>query len=322
MRSSLRLVIAALVCSTAACAAVAQDYPNRAVRVLLGYGAGTGIDFAARALADRLGKNFGGTPFVIENRPGAAATIAGALVAAAPADGYTLLVDSATMTTVPSLMKNLPYHAQRDFAPVAIIAATPLMLVTAQSQGLRSVQELVAAAKAKPGSVTFGSAGVGTTTHLAAERFRFATGIQALHVPYKSTTEALADVMAGRVTFLFTSPATLIGPIKEGRLVPLAMSVNRTPLLPTVPTLAEAGIPNAATNAWFGLFAPARTPPEIVMRLHREAVKALATPEVKERFTNLGVETYPLELKEFEALLRREFAEGDQLVKAAGIRIE
>ena len=304
-----------------AVAAVAQDYPNRPVRVLVPYGSGTGVDLVARAVADRLTKNLG-QPFVIENRPGAAGTIAGAMVAAAPGDGYTLLIDTASITTVAALIRNLPYDPRRDFAPVAMISSTPLVLVSAASHGYRSVKDLVAAGKAKPGSISFASAGIGTTTHLSAERFRIAAGFDALHVPYKTTTDALADVIAGRVTYLITSPATLIGSIKEGRLVALGMSVHRTPMLPNVPTLAEAGVPNAETNAWFALFAPAKTPPDIIARLHREVQNALGAADIRQRFIELGVEAHAMTVREFETQLRREYAEGEQLVKSAGIKLD
>jgi tripartite-type tricarboxylate transporter receptor subunit TctC len=313
--------IAGLFLFAAVATAAAQDYPTRPVRVLVPYGPGTGVDLVARAVTDRLSKNLG-QPFVIENRPGAAGTIAGAIVASAPHDGYTLLIDTASMTTVPSLMKKIPYDPRRDFAPVAILSTTPLVLVTASSNGYRNVKDLIVAGKAKPGSISFASAGIGTTTHLAAERFRIGAGFQALHVPYKTTTEALADVLSGRVTYLITSPATLIGSIKDGRLVALGTSISRTPMLPNVPTLAEAGVPNAETNAWFALFAPAKTPPELVARLNAEVQKAIAAPEMKQRFVELGVDSQPMGVKEFEALLGREFAEGDRLIKSLGIRIE
>ena len=316
-----RLATALLIGAFAATPALAQDYPARSVRIVVPYGPGTGVDLAARILAERLSKSLG-QAFVVENRTGAAGSIAGAAVAAATPDGYTLMMDANGHTTVPALMKNLPYDPRRDFVGVAMFAESPLVLVTSRSVGYQSVQELVAAAKAKPGSITFASAGVGTSTHLAAEKFRIAAGFQALHVPYKSTTDALAEVMAGRIDYLVTTLPSALGPVKDGRLVVLAMGLRRSPLMPNVPTLAEAGVPNAESAAWFGLFAPARTPRDVVTRLHAEVAKALATPEARERLSNIGADPRPMGVDEFDALLKREFVDNENLVKAAGIKTD
>jgi tripartite-type tricarboxylate transporter receptor subunit TctC len=186
------------------------------------------VDLAARILADSLSKTMG-QAFVVENKAGAAGTIAGALVAAAPPDGYTLMMNATSQTTLPALMKNLPYDGKRDFVGVAMMASSPLVLVASRAKGHLTVKDLVAAAKAKPGSVSFASAGVGSTTHLTAEKFRMAAGFEALHVPYKSTTDALAEVMAGRIDYLVTTLPSALGPVKDGRLVALALGLRRSP---------------------------------------------------------------------------------------------
>lgn len=321
MRDTMPRVAIGFLFSLAASAGIAQQYPSKPVKFVVPYGPGTGVDVAARILAERLTKNVG-QPFVTENRAGAAGTIATAAVASAPPDGYTVLVNVSSHTSVPALMKNLPYDAARDFAGVTTIAESPLVLVTSKARGYKDVKELIAAAKAKPGSITFASAGVGTATHIAAEKFRIAAGFEALHVPFKSTTDALTDIMTGRIDYLYTTLVSALGGIKDGRLVALALGSRRSPMLPNVPTIVEAGVPNADYSTWFALFVPARTPREIVVRLHGETVKALATPDMKERFENVGAEPYTMSVEEFEALLRREFVENDRLIKAAGIKMD
>lgn len=312
---------AALLIAITAVAAHAQDYPSRAVRVLVPYGPGTGIDLAARIVAEKLSKSLG-QAFVVENRTGAAGTIAGAAVATAAPDGYTLLADASGFTTVPALRKNLPYDPRRDLVGVATMGNSPLVLVTSASKGYKTVRELVAAGKAKPGALSFASAGVGTSTHLAAEKFRVAAGFDALHVPYKSTTDALAEVMAGRIDYVVTTLGSALGPVKDGRLLALATGVSRAPALPDVPTLAEAGLQNAGAEVWFGLFAPAKVPKDIVARLNAEIAKALQDPEVKERLARAGAQPYVNTVDEFGSLLRREFNEYEQLVKTIGIKVE
>lgn len=321
MRDTMPRVAIGFLFSLAASVGIAQQYPSKPVKFVVPYGPGTGVDVAARILAERLTKNVG-QPFVTENRAGAAGTIATAAVASAPPDGYTVLVNVSSHTSVPALMKNLPYDAARDFAGVTTIAESPLVLVTSKARGYKDVKELIAAAKAKPGSITFASAGVGTATHIAAEKFRIAAGFDALHVPFKSTTDALTDIMTGRIDYLYTTLVSALGGIKDGRLVALALGSRRSPMLPNVPTIVEAGVPNADYSTWFALFVPARTPREIVVRLHGETVKALATPDMKERFENVGAEPYTMSVEEFEALLRREFVENDRLIKAAGIKMD
>jgi len=304
---------------TAVGTAFAQDFPSRPFKILVPYGPGTGVDVAARMLGERLSRSMG-QPFVIENKVGATGTIAGATLAAAAPDGYTLMMDTPSITTTPSMLA-MPYHPQTAFAPVAMVAESAFIFVTSPTRGYRNLKDLIAAAKAKPGTVNFASGPPGTSTHLSGEKFRAAAGIQLTHVPYKSTTEALADTMAGRIDFLVTAMPTPVALIKDGKLMGLAVGARRSPLLPDVPTLAEAGVPNAESSIWFGLFAPAKTPKAVVQRLNQEIAKSMTAPDAKERVATMGAEPYTMSVEEFEAVLRREYTDNDKLIKAAGIKM-
>ena len=321
MQNCTKSISTAILLSIVATGVVAQQYPSKAVKVYVPYGPGTGVDVAARLISEALARNLS-QPFVIENRPGAAGTLATGLVAAAAPDGYSVLVNASSHTSVPALMRNLPYDAARDFAGVTTLAESPLVLVTAKARGLQTVKQLIAAAKAKPGSITFASAGVGTATHIAAEKFRLAAGFEALHIPFKSTTDALADVTTGRIDYLYTALVSALGGIRDGRLVALAMGSRRSSLLPDVPTIVEAGVPNGDYSLWFGMFVGAKTPRDIVNRLNGETVKLLATPELKDRFAKIGAEPFTMTPEEFDAMIRREMVENERLIKAAGIKTE
>ena len=321
MQNCTKSISTAILLSIVATGVVAQQYPSKAVKVYVPYGPGTGVDVAARLISEALARNLS-QPFVIENRPGAAGTLATGLVAAAAPDGYSVLVNASSHTSVPALMRNLPYDAARDFAGVTTLAESPLVLVTAKARGLQTVKQLIAAAKAKPGSITFASAGVGTATHIAAEKFRLAAGFEALHIPFKSTTDALADVTTGRIDYLYTALVSALGGIRDGRLVALAMGSRRSSLLPDVPTIVEAGVPNGDYSLWFGMFVGAKTPRDIVNRLNGETVKLLATPELKDRFAKIGAEPFTMTPEEFDAMIRREIVENERLIKAAGIKTE
>ena len=321
MQNCTKSISTAILLSIVATGVVAQQYPSKAVKVYVPYGPGTGVDVAARLISEALARNLS-QPFVIENRPGAAGTLATGLVAAAAPDGYSVLVNASSHTSVPALMRNLPYDAARDFAGVTTLAESPLVLVTAKARGLQTVKQLIAAAKAKPGSITFASAGVGTATHIAAEKFRLAAGFETLHIPFKSTTDALADVTTGRIDYLYTALVSALGGIRDGRLVALAMGSRRSSLLPDVPTIVEAGVPNGDYSLWFGMFVSAKTPRDIVNRLNGETVKLLATPELKDRFAKIGAEPFTMTPEEFDVMIRREIVENERLIKAAGIKNE
>ncbi|MSQ57489.1 MAG: tripartite tricarboxylate transporter substrate binding protein, partial [Limnohabitans sp.] len=297
------------------------EYPTKSVRIIVPAGPGTALDIGARVLAEKLSKSMGQS-FVVENRPGGATTIGMAAVASAPADGHTLLVNGSSLTTIPSLMKNLNFSVQRDLVPVSLFAELPLVLVTNPSSGFKTVKDLVAEAKAKPGAITFGSAGVGTVGYLAAEKFRLAAGFQALHIPFKSTTDALTEVMAGRIHYLVTSTSTAIGPVRDGRLTALAMGFKRLSAMPSVPTFNEAGVQNAETNAWVGLFAPSKTPREIVARLHHEINMLMSNAQTTEQVVKAGLEPFQLSLEEVENTVKREFVDNEKLIGKLGIKPE
>ena len=299
----------------------AQSYPSRPVRVIIPYGPGTGVDVVARMVAEAISKSVG-QPFIAEQRVGGAGTIAAGTVANAPADGYTLLVDSSAHTSVPALMQNLPFDTARDFAGVTTLIENPLVLVTAQSRGYKTVADLVAAAKAKPGSINYASGGLGTSTHISAEKFRMGAGFEAVHIPFKSTTEALTEIMGGRMDFTYTALTSALSGIRDGRLVALAMSSRRSPVLPNVPTITEAGVANATYSSWVGMMVAAKTPREIINRLYQETLKAMATPDVQERLAKIGAEPVTMPPDDFEALRRRELVENVQLMKTIGIKAQ
>ncbi|MCG2592501.1 tripartite tricarboxylate transporter substrate binding protein [Ramlibacter sp. XY19] len=303
-------------------AAFAQSgYPSKPIRVIVPFAAGSTTDIIARAIGDKMGQSMG-TTLVIENKGGASGTIGQAAVATAAPDGYTLMIHSSSHTVSPHTFAKLPFDTVADFAPVTPISSTPNVLVIAPSKNIKSLKELLAAARAKPGSMNFASAGQGSATHLNAEKFKLAAKIDAQNIPFKGSAEAVTEVAAGRVDYYFSPIAPVIGQIKTGQLVPLAVgSPKRAAALPDVPTTAEAGVPGSEFNFWIGMFAPARTPKDIVDRLQAEVVKALATPEVKERFAALGADAWTLKPAEFDAYLREEIKTNAALVKAAGLEV-
>lgn len=296
-----------------------QAYPARPVKVVIPYGPGTGVDVVARIVTDNLAKQLG-QPFVAENRLGAAGTVAANYVATSPGDGYTLLVDSSAHTSVPATMSGLPFDTARDFSGVTTLIENPLVLVASAASGYRTLRDLVAAGKAKPGALTYGSGGVGTSTHISAEKFRNAAGFEALHIPFKSTTEAITELMGGRMDFTYTALTSALAGIRDGRLVPLAMSSRRSAVLPNVPTIEEAGFANAGYSSWIGMMVSSKTPREIVAKLHQATLKAMASPEIQERLAKIGAEPVTMTPEEFDALRRRELVENERLMRAVGIR--
>ncbi|GGX18053.1 ABC transporter substrate-binding protein [Pigmentiphaga litoralis] len=318
----IRATVGALACLTAALpfAASAQgDYPNKPVRVIVPFTAGSTTDIIARAITDKLGASMGQT-FVIDNRGGASGTIGQAAVASAPADGYTIMIHSSSHTVNPSTFAKLPFDTVRDFAAVTPISSLPNALVISPSKNIKTLQDLVAKARAKPGSLNFASAGQGSATHLNAEKFKMAAKIDATNIPFKGSAEAVSEVLAGRVDYYFSPIAPVIGQIKEGHLLALAVgSPKRSAALPDVPTTAEAGVPGSEFNFWIGMMVPAKTPREIVNRLNDEVVKALASPEVKERFAKLGADAWTMKPEAFDAYIKEEIDANAKLVKAAGI---
>ena len=304
-------------------ASLAQaGYPNKPIRVIVPFAAGSTTDIIARAIADKMSQSMG-QQLVIDNRGGASGTIGQAAVAQAAPDGYTIMVHSSSHTVSPSTFAKLPFDTLGDFAGVTPISSTPNVLVISPSKNIKTLQELLAAARAKPGSMNFASAGQGSATDLNAEKFKLAAKIEATNIPFKGSAEAVTEVMAGRVDYYFSPIAPVIGQIRNGQLVPLAVgSPKRASALPNVPTTSEAGVPGSEFNFWIGMMVPAKTPKEIVNRLHDEVEKALATPEVKERFAVLGADAWTLKPEQFDAYIREEIKSNAVLVKAAGLEVQ
>ena len=298
---------------------VAQTWPTKPLKVIVPFTPGSGTDIMARTVSERLSVQLG-QPIVVENRPGAGGTIGAAFVAKSEPDGYTILVHSSSHTVTPSTYPNQPFDTARDFAGITPLAFLPNVLVIAPSKGIHSVAELVRAAKAKPGAMNFASAGAGSATQLNAERFRLGAGIEAVHIPFKGTPEALTEVMTGRVDYYFCPVVSVLSHLKDGKLVGLAVgSSKRSSALPELPTTVEAGVPNSDYNFWVGMFVPAKTPRALVTKLHGETVKALQSDDVRERMAKLGAEPMILTPGEFDAYVRDEIIANAALVKAAGI---
>jgi tripartite-type tricarboxylate transporter receptor subunit TctC len=314
--------LAALAVALPLAASAQSGYPNKPIRVIVPFAAGSTTDIIARAISDKMAQSMG-QPVVVENKGGASGTIGQAQVATAAPDGYTIMIHSSSHTVSPHTFAKLPFDTLADFAPVTPISSTPNVLVISPAKNIKTLQELLAAARANPGKMNFASAGQGSATHLNAEKFKLAAKIDAQNIPFKGSAEAVTEVMAGRVDYYFSPIAPVIGQIRNGQLVPLAVgSPKRAAALPNVPTTAEAGVPGSEFNFWIGMFAPAKTPREIVDRLQAEVVKALATPEVKERFTALGADAWTLTPAEFDAYVREEVKSNAALVKAAGLAVQ
>ena len=314
------LAAAAVVVSLSHLGAHAQNaYPSKPIRVVVPFAAGSTTDIIARAITDKMGQSMGQT-LVVDNRGGASGTIGQQAVATAAPDGYTLLIHSSSHTVSPSTFAKLPFDTVNDFAGITPISSLSNALVISPTKNIRSLQDLLAAARAKPGSMNFASAGQGSATHLNAEKFKLAAKIQATNIPFKGSAEAVTEVLAGRVDYYFSPIAPVIGQIKDGQLLALAVgSPKRASALPDVPTTAEAGVPGSEFNFWIGMMAPARTPRDVVDRLHAEVEKALATPEVKERFAKLGADPWTLRPRQFDAYIKEEIASNADVVKAAGL---
>jgi tripartite-type tricarboxylate transporter receptor subunit TctC len=311
----------AMLPATAGIAAV-ELWPARSIRALVTAGPGSAVDVVPRVVFDQLAIQLG-QPIVVESRGGAGGTIAVTMVARAPPDGYTILAASSALTVAPWLHPSLPYDTSRDLAAIAALGSIPNVLVTSPLNGSKTIAQFIAAARAKPGSFNYTSTGVGTATHMSAERFRVSAGIEAVHVPTKSGPEALTEVLSGRADFYLCPLATALPFIRDGKVLGLAVSGGkRLPELPDVPTTSEAGLADADYTFWLGLFAPAKTTRDIVRRLHDETVEAMRSPNVAEKLATLGVAPMPMAPEQFDALVKDEIASNALLVKAAGIRAD
>ena len=305
-------------------ASQAQDFPNKPIRIIVPYTAGGSSDYVARTIATRLQENLK-SPVVVENKPGGNAQIGCDYVAKSAPDGYTLLL--AGMTThaaAPALYKKLPYDPIKDFAPISNVIESPLVVVVHPDVHANTLQEFVSLAKSNPGKLNYGSAGVGNTLHLAGEMFRMTTGTDLVHVPYKGASQALGDLLGGRIQVMFDLPQTPLANIQAGKLRALAVTGGeRLALLHNVPTTAEAGVPAFTFGTWIGLVAPAGTPPAVISRLHAEIVKAATQPEVKEAFAKMAMQVAPSASP--DAFAKKMQAETERLAKvirAAGIQPE
>jgi tripartite-type tricarboxylate transporter receptor subunit TctC len=298
----------------------AQSWPTKPLRAVVPFAAGSSTDIIPRVVLEQLSQQLGQT-IVVENRTGAGGTIGAGFVAKSDPDGYTILASGSAHTISPSLYSKLSYHPAHDFAAVVPLGISPNVLVVSPIKGFKTVGDLVAAAKAKPGTFNFSSVGIGTATHLSAERFRFSAGINAVHVPFKGGAEAMSEVIAGRVDFFFGPPALVLPHVREGKLVALVVNgINRTAALPNVPTTREAGFREAEYPIWYGLFLPVKTPRDVIDRLHRETLKALQAPKARERLATLVVDPMVMTPNDFDAHVRKEIALNAELVKAAGIK--
>jgi tripartite-type tricarboxylate transporter receptor subunit TctC len=312
--------MAAVSCVFVCADAVARSWPARPLKAVVPFAAGSSTDIVPRVVFEQLSQQFGQT-IVVENRTGAGGTIGAGSVAKSEPDGYTILASGSSHTISPALYPRLGYDPGRDFVPVVPLGISPNVLVVSPSKGYRTAGDLVRAAKDKPGSLTFSSVGIGTATHMSAERFRMSAGIDALHVPFKGGAEAMSEVIAGRVDFFFGPPALVASHVKDGKLVALvANGSQRTAALPDTPTTREAGFSNAEYPIWYGLFVPARTPRDIVDHLHHETVKALQSPKVRERMVTLSVDPLNMTPDAFAAYVLSEIALNADLVRKAGIK--
>ena len=317
------LAAAAALAACALTGAYAQGpWPGtQPIKLVVPFTAGSGTDIVARLVAEKLGPALG-TSVIVDNKPGAGGTLGAAIAAKSPADGYTLLVHSAGHLVNPWIYKGLSYDTIKDFTGITPMASLPNVLVTAPSH-FANVQDLVAKAKAKPGSFNYGSAGNGSATHMNAEVFRLAAGIDAQHVPFRGTPEAMTEVMAGRVDWFFAPMVSALPLIKTGRLQALAVGTGkRSSALPDAPTTVEAGVPGSEYLFWVGLFAPAKTPQPVVDRLQAEVAKIMVSPELKERLEKLGAEPFTMPSAQFNKFLVDETGKAQQVVKAASIKVD
>ena len=322
MKRRLVAVLAASFTLLSAGGAAAQ-YPARPVRIVVPATAGDGSDVLARTLAKAIGESLG-QQFVIENKPGAGGSIGADTVAKAVPDGYTLFLGNGSSHGVtPGLYPRLPYDSVNDFAPVALISTAANLLVANAGMPVTTYADFARLAREQPGRVTIASAGNGSLSHLSVELLKSTARIDLLHVPYKGAAPGVADVAGGQVQAMIINIPTVIALVKAGKLKPLAVtSAKRAASLPEVPTLAESGLAGYETLAWFGLLAPAKTPPDIVAALHREVQKALAKPEVRDTLARLGSEPFGLGPTEFAAFIRSEIAKYSRIIKDAGIKVE
>ena len=322
MKHATRGLALALALSATVGAVQAQQFPTKPIRMIIGFTPGSEIDVIGRMLANELSEKWG-QRVVVDNRPGAGGTLAAAMSAAAVSDGYTLLFNSVSHAASMALYPKLTYDTIRDFAAISQATSAPTVLAVGPGMTTKSVKDLLALAKSKPGTINFGSAGVGSGTHIAGEMFRLGGALSVSHIPYKGVPEVLGDTMTGRIHYSFAPIGNTLGLIKEKRLVPLAVSMlTRSPSLPDVPTIAESGIPGFDWDQWYGLFAPAKTPRPIVNQISQELGRVLSLPDIKERLAVRGSVPKPSTPAEFDKFVRAETAKITKVIKDGGVKLE
>jgi tripartite-type tricarboxylate transporter receptor subunit TctC len=312
------MVTAALL---AASAAQADSWPSHLIKATIPFGAGSAADVVPRLVFDRLSAELG-QAIIVENRPGAGGTIGSAAVAKADADGYSILAQSSALSISPAIYPNLSFDITKDLSSALMIGVSANVMIVPVSRPWKTVQDFIADARSrKPGSISFGSAGVGSATHISGEKFRLAAGIETTHVPYRGGAEAVADILGGRIDFYFCPLATALPLIREGRVRALVISTGKRSVdLPDVPTPAEAGLKNAESVFWLGVFMPAKTPRDIIEKFYDAGIKLLAERSMQESLAKLGVEPLPMTPAEMDAFVAREIAENLEVIKAAGIK--
>jgi tripartite-type tricarboxylate transporter receptor subunit TctC len=297
-------------------------WPSKPIRMIVPFTPGSGTDIIARTIGDAMSKSVG-QPIVVENKPGAGGTIGAAQVARSEADGYTLLIHSSGHALNPAIYTNLSYDTLKDLTGITPLAALPNVLVVPPQRGWKTVADVLAAARAKPGSLNYASAGQGSATHLNAEKFKLQAGLDAAHIPFKGTPEAINEVIGGRIDWFFSPLSSALGLIKDGKLQALAVSTpNRAPSLPQVPTTVEAGVSGSEYIFWVGMLVPSATPPALQKRLYEEAAKALASADVREKMAKLGADPFFLSSENFNTFIRTEIESAARIAKAAGLRAQ
>jgi tripartite-type tricarboxylate transporter receptor subunit TctC len=298
----------------------AEDWPSHLIRATIPFGAGSATDVVPRLVFDRLAAELG-QPIVIENRVGAGGTLGTAMVAKADPDGYSVLAHSSALTIAPAIFPNLTFDVTKDLASGLMIGSSANVMIVPPSRPWKTVQDFIADAKAKPGSISFGSVGVGSAVHISAEKFRLAAGIEATHVPYRGGAEVIADIIGGRIDFYFCPLATALPLIQAGQVRALVVSTpTRVADLPDVPTPLEAGLQNADSAIWFGVFMPAKTPRDIVEKFHAAGLKVLNDPAMQASLKKLGVDPLPMTPAQMDDFVKRETAANMEVIKAAGIK--
>jgi tripartite-type tricarboxylate transporter receptor subunit TctC len=322
MRAAKRLglAVACLLLASLPAALAQTDYPNRPIRLIVGFIPGSAADITARVLGQRMGQILG-RQFVIEAKPGAGSSLAAEFVARAANDGYTLFIASSANITNAAINPNLPFDMTKDFTPIALINTAAVILVVPPSTGVKNVEELIALAKSKPGEILYASTGVGTAPHLSGELLSMRAGIKLVHVPYQGSPQAATDLLAGRVTMMFSPASAVISQVEAGSLRALASAASKRPgILPNVPTMAEAGMPDFDTSIWFGLMAPAGTPRDIVDKLARAVREAVASNEVVMAWRPQGIDPLSGGPEEFGRHIETESKRWGGVAQAAGLK--